>query len=53
MLKPLTIAMILLGILVIISIVCLVLIVQNIEILKVDPCRLCIDKGWVCFNPRI
>ena len=48
--KPLTIAMILLGILVVVSIVCLVLIVQNIEILKVDPCRLCIDKGWNCFK---
>jgi hypothetical protein len=50
MLKPITIAMILLGILVVISIVVLFMVAKNVEVLTTDPCKMCIDKGWNCFK---
>ena len=49
----LTIATILLGILVVVSIVVLFLVAKNVEVLQTDPCRLCADRGWSCFNSRI
>jgi hypothetical protein len=51
MLKPINIALILLGALVLVSIIVLFLVAKNIELLQTDPCKMCVERGWSCFTP--